>query len=167
MVDLGQNALWADERETTYMETIVVGVDGSEAATAALRWALGHSKPDDLIRAVYVWQVYHGARHEFLSADELKRLRPQADRIARDVVDAALVDFDEQVVASVEAVSYYGHPGKWLVDLSAEVDLTVVGSRGQGGFGGLLLGSVSTYVVHHARCPVVVVRSGAGEVDDG
>ena len=139
------------------METIAVGVDGSEPATSALRWALGHSEPGDLIRAVYVWQAYQGARHELLSAEELRRLRPQADRVVREVVDSALAGFDGPV-ASVEAVNYFGHPGKWLVDLSGEVDLLVVGSRGQGGFRGLLLGSVSTYVVHHAHCPVVIVR---------
>ncbi len=51
----------------------------------------------------------------------------------------------------------YGHPGSVLIDLSEDADMVVVGSRGHGGFRGLLLGSVSTYVVHHARCPVTVV----------
>lgn len=147
------------------METIAVGVDGSESATAALRWALEHSEVGDLIRAVYVWQAYHGARHELLSGDELRRLRPQADRMVREIVDSALAGFDGPV-ASVEAASYFGHPGKWLVDLSDEVDLLVVGSRGQGGFRGLLLGSVGTYVVHHAHCPVVVVRPELHRTDD-
>ncbi len=152
--------------DTAVMETIAVGVDGSETATAALRWALAHTEPGDLIRAVYVWQAYQGARHEVLSADDVRRLRPQADRVVRDVVDSVLAGF-EGPVASVEAVSYFGHPGKWLVDLSDEVDLLVVGSRGQGGFRGLLLGSVSTYVVHHAHCPVVVVRPDSERhVDD-
>jgi nucleotide-binding universal stress UspA family protein len=147
------------------METIAVGVDGSESATEALRWALEHAELGDLIRVVYVWQAYHGARHELLSPDELRRLRPQADRMVREIVDSVLAGF-EGPVASVEAVSYFGHPGKWLVDLSDEVDLLVVGSRGQGGFRGLLLGSVSTYVVHHAHCPVVVVRPERHGADD-
>ena len=147
------------------MEKIVVGIDGSETATEALRWALSHSSAGDLIRAVYVWQVYHGARLEVLSAEDLRQLRPKADRIVREVVDSVLADIDGPV-ASVEAVSYYGHPGKWLVDLSDEVDLLVVGSRGHGGFRGLLLGSVSTYVVHHADCPVVVIRPKLTAADD-
>lgn len=148
------------------MEKIVVGVDGSETSTEALRWAIGHTSAGDLIRAVYVWQVYHGARLEILSAEDLKRLRPQADRLVREVVDSVSANV-EGPMASIEAVSYYGHAGKWLVDLSDEVDLVVVGSRGQGGFRGLLLGSVSTYVVHHAHCPVVVVRPGLITADDG
>jgi nucleotide-binding universal stress UspA family protein len=59
---------------------------------------------------------------------------------------------------------YYGHPGRCLVDLSDEVDLLVVGRRGLGGFKGLLFGSVSTYVVHHADCPVVIIP--AEPIDD-
>lgn len=148
------------------VEKIAVGVDGSETARRALRWALEHASPGDLIRAVYVWRVYHGPRTEVLSGEELRTMRPAADRFVRDVVDSVLADIDGPV-AAVEAVSYYGHPGQWLVDLSDEVDLLVVGSRGHGGFSGLLLGSVSTYVVHHAHCPVVVVRPEPSFDDDG
>jgi nucleotide-binding universal stress UspA family protein len=52
-----------------------------------------------------------------------------------------------------------GHAGEQLIRLSDHADLLVVGARGHGGFLGLLMGSVTTYVVNHARCPVVVVRS--------
>ena len=52
-----------------------------------------------------------------------------------------------------------GHAGEQLIRLSQDADLLVVGSRGHGGFVGLLMGSVTTYVVNHALCPVVVVRN--------
>jgi nucleotide-binding universal stress UspA family protein len=54
----------------------------------------------------------------------------------------------------------YGAPAGVLVDVSHEASLLVVGSRGRGGFAGLLLGSVAQHCVQHAACPVVVVRAG-------
>ena len=58
-----------------------------------------------------------------------------------------------------------GAPSAVLVDESRDADLLVVGSRGLGGFSGLLLGSVSQQCAHHAACPVVIVRAPAGESD--
>jgi nucleotide-binding universal stress UspA family protein len=51
-----------------------------------------------------------------------------------------------------------GHPAQVLADAAADADLLVVGSRGHGGFAGMLLGSVSHHVIAHARCPVVVIH---------
>jgi nucleotide-binding universal stress UspA family protein len=138
------------------METIAVGVDGSEPSERALRWAIEHASAGDLVRAVYVWQVHRGALPDVVPISELERIRPEADHFVGAVVDRVVAKFDGPL-PGIEQVSYYGHPGRWLVDLSAEVDLVVVGGRGLGGFKGLLLGSVSTYLVHHAHCPVVVI----------
>jgi nucleotide-binding universal stress UspA family protein len=57
-------------------------------------------------------------------------------------------------------VALSGFPAKTLIDASEDSDLVVVGSRGGGGFGALFMGSVSSQVVHHAKCPVVVVPMG-------
>ncbi len=135
---------------------MVVGIDGSDGSDEALRWALDHARNDDLIRAVYVWQIYRGATPEVVPSAELAEIRPEADHVVADAVKKAL-EGRAGPAPQIEQVSYYGHPGRWLAKLSAESDLIVVGSRGHGGFVGLLLGSVSTYVVHHAKCPVVVV----------
>ncbi|MEZ5237701.1 MAG: universal stress protein [Microthrixaceae bacterium] len=58
----------------------------------------------------------------------------------------------------VDTVAVEGHAGERLISMSENAQQLVVGSRGHGGFMGLLLGSVTTYVVNHARCPVTVVR---------
>lgn len=55
------------------------------------------------------------------------------------------------------------HPAEALLKAAEGADLLVVGSRGHGGFAGMLLGSVSSQTVHHAHCPVLVVRAGGGE----
>jgi nucleotide-binding universal stress UspA family protein len=63
-----------------------------------------------------------------------------------------------QAAAEIHPHVVEGNPAQALLDLAKGADLVVVGSRGHGGFTGALLGSVSQHVVHHAPCPVVVVR---------
>ena len=127
---------------------------------------MDNARDDDHLRVVYVWQVQREARHRVLPPAEIARIRPQADELVREIVDEVTSGLDLPASLIVEPVSYYGHPGKWLVNLSREADLLVVGNRGQGGFAGMLLGSVSTHAVHHAHCPVVVVRTDAATPDE-
>lgn len=150
-------AYWSYGGDTVPVRKIVVGIDGSTGSSDALLWAIRYSSAGDLIRAVYVWQTYRGALPHLVPMSELEALRPQADQFVGDIVASVVEGLAEEPAAGIERVSYYGHPGKWLVTLSEEADLVVVGRRGGSEVKSLLLGSVSNYVVHHAHCPVVVI----------
>ncbi len=85
-----------------------------------------------------------------------------------ELAEKTIVDVINKVVDPVSDVRIrsrvvQGNPAQVLIDAAEGADLLVVGSRGHGGFTGALLGSVGTHCVHHARCPVVVIR---GHVHD-
>jgi nucleotide-binding universal stress UspA family protein len=112
---------------------VVVGYDGSDTARAAIDFAVEHCRR-------------HRGRLLIASVRD--------DRTGDvDVPDLAELSTD----VSVESTILPGHPGEQLVRLSEEAALVVVGTRGRGGFAGLLLGSVSQTVLHHATCPVAVI----------
>ena len=140
-------------------ETVVVGVDGSEASVAALGWAARYA--DALgasLQAVLTWHYPSAAGGPPTGVappavtSEVERSRHQIldDAIARTCGDKPALTVERRVI--------YGHPAQTLVDESKNADLLVVGSRGHGGFSGLLLGSVSTHLATHAFCPVTIVR---------
>ena len=141
---------------------IVVGVDGSDASKSALRWALGEaSAHGSTVLVVNVWQFpmvafgdYHGTTVPMVETSDLKDL---AERTLRDAVDEIVGD-DRTVEVGSEVRT--GHPAQELMEASKDADLLVVGSVGHGGFSGMLLGSVSNHLVHHATTPLVVVRPG-------
>jgi nucleotide-binding universal stress UspA family protein len=140
---------------------VVVGVDGSEESVAALRWAADYAKAAGAtVQALIAWHypdvagaapVGHAPppiRHE--SED---RIRATLDQAVRQV-------YPDPAGAGVQTRLAYGHPSQALVEASKEASLLVVGSRGQGAFTGMLLGSVSMHCVTSASCPVTVVRQG-------
>lgn len=136
------------------MRRILVGIDGSAPATQALRWAIDHAEPDDVVVAIYAWHIPPAESLEapiYNPADIEVDARKLVGRVVAEVVG------DRENGPTIETDVRHGHSGHLLIEASDDADLLVVGSRGHGGFVGLLLGSVSTYVVHHARCPVVVV----------
>lgn len=143
------------------MSGIVVGIDGSHHASRALDWAMGEAairKADLTVIAVNsVPASYWTGAPVALPGDEGKV--EEIRKSAQDAVDKAAAARGDQQPASVSVVALSGFPAKTLIDLSEKSDLIVVGSRGAGGFGALFLGSVSSQVVHHAKCPVVVVPS--------
>jgi nucleotide-binding universal stress UspA family protein len=134
---------------------VVVGVDHSPASRAALIWAAEHAARRDVgLVPVLVrepsWSVE--APPGKVSAS-LAQLEENERRALHDAVPA---DLDVRVEPDVVT----GHAGGALIDLVQPQDVLVVGSRGRGGFAGLLLGSTSTSVAQHSPCPVVVLREG-------
>jgi nucleotide-binding universal stress UspA family protein len=108
-----------------------------------------------VLRAVHAWQLPVHAFASEISYD-LEEIRRFHRRVAHDRLAAWREKFPE--VAVVEDVRS-AHPVNALSDASTRADLVVVGSRGMGLIGSALLGSVSRGVLHHAHCPVAVVRS--------
>lgn len=142
---------------------IVVGVDGSEHASAALRWAADEAKVRDAtLVAVHAW-VYLPppalGSPDLLAvpvgdiAGDLEVARGAAER----TLDAALDELDGGIAIERRLVD--GDAAEAILEEAAGADLVVVGSRGHGGLKTALLGSVSNHVIQHAPCPVVVVRA--------
>lgn len=142
------------------MTGIVVGVDGSEASKAALKWALDeahqHSLPVDVIHVYNTAPAYLSELSVYADLDNLaSRAREEAETLAGDLVAEAQKGrphLDVTPVA-VDAPS----PARVLLARAAEATMLVVGTRGHGGFTGLVLGSVSHQCVTHPPCPVTVV----------
>jgi len=138
---------------------IVVGVDGSPSSLAALHWAVRQAGlTGGTVQAVIAWQ-YPVALSGYAWAPVPVVEAADCEEIAQKTVAEAIStvgDAGKDVRISSRVVG--GNPAQVLIDAAADADLLVVGSRGHGGFAGALLGSVSQHCVHHARCPVVVIR---------
>ena len=139
------------------MGTIVVGVDGSDGSLAALRFALEEAKVrGDDVKAVNAWHVppaAYGAgwAPAGVDFDDFRRLAEEALQAGLEEGGAAASGI------TVTPVLVEGQPADALCAEAEGAELLVVGSRGLGGFKGLLVGSVSQQCVHHSPCPVVVV----------
>jgi nucleotide-binding universal stress UspA family protein len=150
------------------METMVVGVDGSDGGAAALEFAAQEAAfRGARLRIVAVWEipvaVYGGtgfAPAPPLDQRTVDALQARAQHIADDA-HATVKKLQPSLEA--EAVAVNGQPADALLEQSADAALIVVGRRGLGGFRSLLLGSVSQQVVQHATCPVVVVNHPASD----
>jgi nucleotide-binding universal stress UspA family protein len=135
------------------IERVVVGMDGSPQAIAALRWAVGFVPADARIVVIGAWQpsnlatpadqadfpaLAEGARERFDNGvDQVERAQPEPRVIERRFS--------------------YESPRVALWEASRHAELTVVGARGHGAIGSVLLGSVSSWLLHHAPCATVVV----------
>jgi len=137
---------------------IVVGIDGSPPSLDALRWA-GH------FAAVFGAQLNVVTSWEYPPSYGWSSIAPEWDP-ARDMAkvlnDSVLAVFGDRPPANMTLQVYEGGPAKVLLDASQDAVMLVVGSRGHGGFAGLLLGSVSANVAEHASCPVFIVHGDQG-----
>lgn len=139
-------------------ERIVVGVDGSPTAQRALRWALDLARPAHAeVEVVHAWTpVVLGGPFAPVVVDT----ETWSDAAVR-TLDQAVAAEDTSGVHVTRNLSCNGAASA-ILDAADGADLVVVGSRGRGGFAGLLLGSVSHQVAHHAPCPIVVVPPDGG-----
>jgi nucleotide-binding universal stress UspA family protein len=134
---------------------IVVGVDGSRDSEQALRWsARVAANLGARITVVTAW--------EFPASYGWAGLAPSdwspAQDMDRAVADTVAAVFGDQPPAGLTVEVRQGGAAKVLLDASADAVMLIVGSRGHGGFAGLLIGSVSASVAEHASCPVLVVH---------
>lgn len=135
---------------------IVVGVDGSESSKEALRWAARFlAVTGGWIDAVTVWHAPASYGLSYAPAD----WNPEQD--AGKVLSSTVAEvFGSDPPLGLRQSVREGNPAKVLLDESRDAELLVVGSRGHGGFTGLLLGSVSAHCAEHSRRPVLVVHGG-------
>lgn len=141
---------------------VVVGVDGSEPSKHALRWALFLAQATDrTVEAVAVWEPlmnygWLGAGFAYMPPDW------NPVDIAEEALGATVDEvFAEHRPPELELTVLEGNPAQVLLERSTGARMLVVGSRGHGGFAGLLLGSVSTACTAHAICPVLVLHGNA------
>jgi nucleotide-binding universal stress UspA family protein len=141
---------------------IVVGVDGSPSSKAALAWAVEQAGLTSAsVEAVISWHypiMVGGVPFAPIAVAENADFGAFATNVLSDAI-AETVDPDGPV--KVSSVVREGNAAQVLLDAAGGAELLVVGSRGHGGFTEALLGSVSQACVHHARCPVVIIRAAA------
>ena len=137
---------------------IVAGVDGSPSSLMALHWAVSQARrTGGTVDAVIAWQFPASGNFGWAPVSAIDDL--DFESVAKHTLEEAIGSLgDEAAGVAVRPVVVPGLAAQVLLDAAAGADLLVVGSRGHGGFAEALLGSVSQHLVHHAACPVVVMR---------
>jgi nucleotide-binding universal stress UspA family protein len=137
---------------------VVVGVDGSELSDLAVGFAVEEAaRRGTALVAVHAWlhPVPLGPGDVLPLVYDLDALAAEEERVLAEAVAGYAERYPE---VPIRQQLVRGNPSRVLVDASAEAQLVVVGARGRGGLAGMLLGSVSHAVLHHARCPLAIVR---------
>jgi nucleotide-binding universal stress UspA family protein len=140
---------------------IVVGVEGSAGSHAALRWAIEEARLRngvvDVVTAYLPSYVPAAPDFGYVPldpvdlVDEVAKMQDEVVGTVSDSVDTAGVRIEQRLLK--------GRAAETLIAAAEGADMLVVGSRGRGGFRGMLLGSVSQQISHHATCPVVIIRA--------
>ncbi|MBB2996008.1 universal stress protein [Paeniglutamicibacter cryotolerans] len=129
---------------------VIVGVDGSPESVAALRYAatisraLGHH-----LEVLGAWQPRVALEHYTAEWNPERDARILVDEVVKEA-------FGHQVPDGLQVNVLKGSPVRVLLDASKYAELLVLGTRGRGGFAGMVLGSVSTSLAAHASCPVLI-----------
>jgi nucleotide-binding universal stress UspA family protein len=153
----------AEEAEMSALHTgavprIVAGVDGSPSSIMALRWAVRQAElTGGTIDAVISWEFPIAAGGMGWAPTSGIDDTDYAELATKGLSDA-IAEVSPPPGVTIRQVVVEGNPAQVLLDAAANADLLVVGNRGHGGFADALIGSVSVRCLHHANCPVVVVR---------
>lgn len=143
------------------MAVVVVGIDGSGTASAALREAVTQAAwRSASVLVVHV--VHFPASVGFDTGTlDLEALRAAGQAVIdRELSDLA-AEYPDGLPVEISSTVRLGHAGSELITIGdaegVDVVMTVVGSRGYGGFRGLIVGSITTYLVHHLETPLLIV----------
>ncbi|HEY6498397.1 MAG TPA: universal stress protein [Streptosporangiaceae bacterium] len=140
------------------MSGIVVGIDASTHSMAALNWAMREAAVKNVPLTVITVEIVAASGwggSQVYGADF--ELRDKAQKAAEEAVAATAKSLGDAAPASVTVRALLGQPAEQLLEAAKGADQLVLARRGTGGFNRLMLGSVTSQVVHHADCPVTIV----------
>jgi nucleotide-binding universal stress UspA family protein len=134
---------------------VVVGIDGSPTSRRALDWAIDEATARGAdLDVVHCWHMTYVGGYPYVANVDPRPGREAADELVEDMLDAATTDgLQHPPIRTV----VMGGPRDALLDASKSAELLVVGTRGVGGFRGMIVGSVSQAVAQHAECATVVI----------
>ena len=133
---------------------VLVAFDGSETAAAALRWAVDFATPGSTIECVMVWDTtpVSVGTDELIFPDTTEHARTRFEAQAQAVLDSV-----DHADLTVHTTLLEGRPRPVLLERAARSDLLVMGARGHGAVGAAILGSVSNWLLHHGKGPMIIV----------
>ena len=142
------------------MSGIIVGVDGSGHSQRALEWAMHEAAIRHVpLTVLTVNEAVRGYYSGMATYPDDPARTEEARAAAQAETDKVLAGLDGPRPESVTVKAVHGLPADELVKASEGADMIVLGTRGTGGFARLMIGTVTSQVAHHARCPILIVPS--------